>query len=105
VILVNHGVAASGPNRRAVSRNSGPVPGMEKRRSPRPEWKHAIWLYQPGHRSGGLPANVAGYRLAHSWADVVRAVQAEQGGRQHLKVCVYPCAPLQHIEQLNQQRT
>lgn len=68
-------------------------------------WKHAIWLYQPGHRSGGLPANVAGYRLAHSWADVVRGVQAEQGGRQRLKICVYPCAPLQGIEQLNPQRT
>jgi hypothetical protein len=71
----------------------------------RPEWKHAIWLYQPGHRSGGLPANVPGYRLAHSWADVLWAVQAEQGGRQHLKVWVYPCAPLQRIEQLSRPRT
>jgi nickel-dependent lactate racemase len=71
----------------------------------RPKWQHAIWLYQPGHRSGGLPTNIPGYRLAHSWANVLRAVQAEQGGRPHLKVFVYPCAPLQRIERINQPRT
>jgi hypothetical protein len=70
-------------------------------RSSRAKPKHAIWLYQPSHRSEGLPANIPGYRLADSWTNVLRAVEAEQGGRQHLRVCVYPCAPLQCFEQLH----
>jgi len=70
-------------------------------RSSRPERKHAIWLYQPNRRSEGLPANIPGYRVADSWANVLQAVEAEQGGRQNLRVCVYPCAPLQCFDQLH----
>ena len=71
-------------------------------RSSRVERKHAIWLYQPNRPSGRPLTNIPGYRLADSWAHVVRAVEAEQGGRQHLRVCVYPCAPLQCFEQPHQ---
>jgi hypothetical protein len=66
------------------------------------ERRHAIWLYQPSHRSAGPLASIPGYRFADSWANVLRAVEAEQGGRQNLKVSVYPCAPLQCFETLYQ---
>jgi hypothetical protein len=69
--------------------------------SSRAERKHANWLYQPSHRSEGLPANISGYRVVNSWENVLQAVEAEQGGRQNLRVCVYPCAPLQCFEQLH----
>jgi hypothetical protein len=61
------------------------------------EQKRVIWLYQPQHRSGSLP-NIPGYRHADSWANLLQRVESEQGARQHLKVCVYPCAPLQCFE-------
>ena len=72
-------------------------------RSSRAERKRAIWLYHPGHRSEGVLAGIPGYKLADSWAEVLSEVEVEQGSREHLKVCVYPCAPLQCFEQLYQQ--
>jgi len=73
----------------------------ESQRS-RAERKHAIWLYQPRHRSEGPLPSVPGYRFAYSWAAILSEVEAEQGRRQHLRVCVYPCAPLQRFETLHQ---
>jgi nickel-dependent lactate racemase len=56
-----------------------------------------LWLYRtsPGD---DLPAQIPGMQVTSSWEKIVQQVRAEQGGKERLKVLVYPCAPLQCIE-------
>lgn len=59
-----------------------------------------VWLYRRLAREDDLPGKIPGVRLASSWEEVVRGVQAEQAGKERLRVFVYPCAPLQCLEPL-----
>lgn len=58
----------------------------------------AVWLYRPDTTSDDLPRNARGIRVTSSWAEIVQAVRKEQGGRDDLKVLLYPCAPLQWLD-------
>jgi len=83
-------LAVKGPRqftRSVLSRVTG-------KHSPVQNHHHPIWLYRPG---GGtpLPLDLAGLRFADEWSQVVESVRAEQGGKQRLRVIVYPCAPMQ----------
>jgi nickel-dependent lactate racemase len=73
--------------------------GRRMRAHPRPgkspETRLPIWFYQPLDRAGTLPSNIPGFRLAHSWPEIVQGIEKEQGHRKSLKAVVYPCSPLQ----------
>jgi nickel-dependent lactate racemase len=65
-----------------------------------------IWLYQPTGRVGGveLPESLEPIspteqpiRVAESWRQILRSVRIEQQGKRFLRVCLYPCAPLQYL--------
>lgn len=71
----------------AASRLAGPRPDS-------PASRHPIWLYRSTPHAAAL-ASVEGVRVTPSWADVVKAVSAEQHGRRSLKAVLYPCAALQ----------
>jgi len=62
------------------------------------EPRHPIWLYRPGAQSPKLPSPIAGTEVQASWREILTRVQAEQGGRKHLKVIIYPCSPLQFLD-------
>ena len=82
-----------------------PTFGKHGRRRPtisKSKSNHPILLYQPGHRCESLPRHIRGIRVTCSWTDVLQTIEKEQGGRKHLKVLIYACAPLQcfnHHEQ------
>jgi hypothetical protein len=57
-----------------------------------------IWLYRPGNPAEPLPCKIPGMKVTDSWPDIVEAVQREQAGKRNLKVLIYPCAPMQYLE-------
>ena len=56
---------------------------------------HRMWLYRTVPDGSELPTPLPDMRVTSDWDSIVRAVEAEQGGKIPLKVYVYPCAPLQ----------
>jgi lactate racemase len=59
----------------------------------------ATWLYCPSpEAAASLPSNIPGIRTSSSWAEIVRAVTAEQGSDGELRTVVYSAAPLQWFE-------
>ena len=60
--------------------------------------RHPIWLYRTTQLSGRLPSTARGAHVVPTWAEVVTAVRQEQGCRERIRVLVYPCAPLQILE-------
>lgn len=56
--------------------------------------KRPIWVYRPGEHSTVLPAECLDMKIRNSWAEIIAAVQQEQGNRD-LKVILYACSPLQ----------
>lgn len=56
---------------------------------------HPVWLYRPGNQTENLPSSAPGIRLVNEWSAVVEAIEREQAGKQHLRVLLYACAPLQ----------
>jgi lactate racemase len=60
--------------------------------------KNPIWLYRTGTHSDALPSSERGIRILCDWRQVLETVRQEQGGRDDLDVVVYPCAPLQVLE-------
>jgi hypothetical protein len=59
---------------------------------------HPIRLYCPGLGWDSLPAHIPGMVRAATWPEVIDRVRAEQGGRDSLRLVVYPCAPLQVLD-------
>ncbi len=57
-----------------------------------------IWLYCTETNSKPLPCTIADIRVEYSWPKIVQKVQDEQQHKKHLKMLVYPCAPLQFFE-------
>jgi nickel-dependent lactate racemase len=57
-----------------------------------------LWLYPAGAPTGSLPREIPGMTACYSWAELLRRVAAEQGGRASLRAVVYPCAPLQVLD-------
>lgn len=78
-----------------------------------------VWLYVPPAERAGergnavhgrpagagvdpgappLPAVIPGMTALRRWPEVLERIRAEQGGREDLKVMVYPCAPLQVLD-------
>jgi len=57
-----------------------------------------VWLYAPLNEPGALPVNLPGMTALYGWDDVVRRVEAEQAGRERVRVAVYPCAPLHVLD-------
>jgi hypothetical protein len=60
--------------------------------------KNPIWLYVPGSPRAQLPDMIPGMTPVDSWARIIDNVEAEQAGKQSLNTIVYPCAPLQVLE-------
>lgn len=72
--------------------------GHDKRKpTSKSKSKHPIVLYRSCCRCGRLPDDVAGMKVTGSWPEVLRTIQMEQSEKKHLKVLVYPCAPLQYF--------
>jgi nickel-dependent lactate racemase len=61
--------------------------------------KNPIWVYCPGKKASLLPSKVADMQITSSWSDIVQAVYAEQHNRSPLQVVVFPCAPMQCLEE------
>lgn len=79
---------------------------LKKRAEPRLAFpKNPVWLYRPGVQSVPLPSTMRGVHIRESWTEIVQAVKNEQGGRDRLKVLLYPCAPLQYLEQSDKDNT
>jgi hypothetical protein len=57
-----------------------------------------IWLYQPGKPSEPLPRKVPGMKVSCSWPEILEAVRDEQAGKRNVKVLIYPCAPMQYLD-------
>jgi nickel-dependent lactate racemase len=55
-------------------------------------------LYTPGREFGSLPREIPSMTAVENWGDIVERVRAEQEGRDELDVVVYPCAPLQVLD-------
>jgi nickel-dependent lactate racemase len=60
--------------------------------------KNPIWLYVTGSTRAQLPDTIPGMKPVYSWTRMVERIEAEQAGKQALKVTVYPCAPLQVLD-------
>jgi hypothetical protein len=60
-----------------------------------------IQLYRPGCHSQSLPSHIPGMRLSSTWPEILEAIRREQEGKKHLNVLVYPCAPLQCLDELH----
>ncbi len=84
-------------SRRIQERMRDPVSRKEGKGSKAAAGARPIWLYRTSLR-GDLPARIPGMKVTSSWGKIVHEVRAEQGGKEPLKVLVYPCAPLQCIE-------
>jgi hypothetical protein len=75
------------------------VPGPQTEASPpAAKPKNPIWLYRTGDHSDVLPSPVHGIHAVRDWRAILESVRKEQGGRDDLRVVVYPCAPLQILE-------
>jgi len=57
--------------------------------------RYPLWLYRTGPFPEKLPSRVPHFTVTCSLLEILQAVQEEQGNKKHLKVLVYPCAPLQ----------
>jgi hypothetical protein len=60
--------------------------------------RHPVHLLTPLAPAGSLPDLIPGFQRHESWTNVVDAVQVEQYGKSRIRVAVYPCAPLHHLE-------
>jgi nickel-dependent lactate racemase len=56
---------------------------------------HPVWLYRPGVHAEPLPSQIPGMRVVCDWSEVLEQVKREQGDKNHIRVLIYPCAPLQ----------
>ncbi len=70
-----------------------PVRPQTAGRSQRPP----IWLYCTGDADKLLRCSLPDIRITCSWECVLQSIVREQGDKKHLKVFVYPCAPLQFL--------
>ncbi len=61
--------------------------------------KNQVWVYRPGEHRISLPERAGELRITNSWTRIVEAVRAEHSGKTRLRVVVYPCAPLQPLNQ------
>ena len=66
-------------------------------RRERPSEKNPIWLYRTQKSDEPLPSEVRRARVKSLWSEVLQVVKREQGDTKHLRILVYPCAPLQHL--------
>jgi nickel-dependent lactate racemase len=82
----SHGSATAGPGPQAAASPPAANP------------KNPIWLYRTGDHSDALPSPVHGIYTVCDWRAILESVGKEQGGRDDLRVVVYPCAPLQILE-------
>lgn len=57
-----------------------------------------ILMYQTIDPPWALPRSLPGMQIVGTWAEVIDTIQAQQQGRDGLRVVVYPCAPLQVFE-------
>jgi nickel-dependent lactate racemase len=91
--------------RRVTSRLSGThLPGASQAAAGRRR-RGPIHLYSPVGGAAGLPSEIPIWTgqpdritVAPSWAEVLRHLSSEQGGREALDVVVYSCASMQVIE-------
>ena len=60
--------------------------------------RNPIWLCRTGEHADRLPSPVRGIKVVHDWLEILEIVANEQGGKHHLNVLLYPCAPLQVLE-------
>jgi nickel-dependent lactate racemase len=81
----------------------GPAAVASPRVAPGPA--HPIWLHAPDVKPGMLPDFIPGLQLVQSWADVLRALDEEQAGKLHVRLLVYPCAPLHCLQWKGGERT
>lgn len=61
-----------------------------------------VWLHAPGRQPGELPVNLPGMTAVYAWEEVIGRIRLEQGGRDDLRVAVYPCAPLHVLDRASQ---
>jgi hypothetical protein len=62
-------------------------------------------LHAPDVKPGMLPDFIPGLQLVQSWADVLRALDGEQARKLHVRLLVYPCAPLHCLQWKGGERT
>jgi lactate racemase len=83
---------ALGVARRRFGRRTGRRPSGRGKDGGRP-----VWLYRPEGHLTPLPAEIPGIRVATTWEETIAALRDEHGGRDRLKVAVYPCSSLQTL--------
>jgi len=57
-----------------------------------------VWLYRTA-ADQAAPTVPREARLVHAWSEAIHAVRREQEARHRLRVLVYPCAPLQVLDE------
>ena len=76
--------------------------GQRRPATSRSTSNNPILLYRPGSCGESLRLRIRDIRVTSSWTEVLETIQKEQGGRKHLKVVIYPCAPLQSFNHYDQ---
>jgi nickel-dependent lactate racemase len=87
------GIRLGEVGKKLARRIARPVRARTAGRSPRPP----IWLYCPGDADKLLRFSLPDIRITCSWECILQSIAREQKDKKRLKVCVYPCAPLQFL--------
>jgi len=92
------GVAGRARRQMVAARNAPVAMTRPRGVRPQPGPLREVWLHSPVGRPVSLPPSIPGMVAVDSWAEVLRSVDREQGGRRGLDVAVYPCAPLHCLD-------
>jgi len=66
--------------------------------------RNQVWVYRPGEYATTLPERAGDPHISNSWFGILDTVRAEHPGKTRLKVLIYPCAPLQPLKNLSENK-
>jgi lactate racemase len=86
--------------RRLIDRKLNPRPQPNPLKGPARGPENPIWLHHTGTEAESFPSTFRSVRIDRSWEFIIQAVEQEQRNKSQLRVLVYPCAPLQFVEEV-----
>jgi len=63
-----------------------------------PIQRKPLQLYRPGEHAEKFPSQISGFNITSSWSNIIDHIQNQPGNKSDLRVLIYPCAPLQDLE-------